>query len=104
MNIDGKQFRYNIGKKFIEIRSDDGKELIERKDMEFVEDGPITPKMIRDYILGKLSKDPSKYFPTCQCTGVDKRLRVDPFAAEIHQKVIWEVMCEDCYNKSAGCI
>lgn len=95
INIDGKELQYNIGKKFVEIRSDDGKELVEKKDIEFVKDGPITQKMIVDYLHGELG-NPSKYFPTCRCLGVDKFLKPDPYHYEINDKVVWKYLCKNC--------
>jgi len=98
LKVGNVQYKFNIGKRFVAIKSDEGTEHIEKSAIGFERYGDfiITPKMLRDYILGN-KQTVEHYFPTCSCEGVEKSLTINPFENEIHDRVLYRVLCEDCY-------
>lgn len=111
LHIGNDTFRYNIGKRFVNINSDNGNRNVEIPDIGFKiginweskkDNYVITPKMVVHYIIGKLTRNPADYFETCDCEGVSKELGVDPFRSEIGQKTIYVYWCQHCYDRSAG--
>ena len=40
---------------------------------------------------------PEDYFDSCGHQGCE--VRADPFMLEIHNKIVYSIMCEDCYNR-----
>lgn len=101
IDVNGKNYEFNIGKKYIEIRSDEGKKLIERETIDFIKNGPITPRMIKDIILDKFVNNPARYFYSCNCKDVQKFLCVDPYKAEIEEKIEYIYVCNSCRNEIA---
>jgi len=105
MTVDGIEYQYNIGKKFVEIREELApKQLIEKSEIGFKSKHNeliVHPKMIADYIQGKKKQHVSKYFRTCKCVGVSKQLGVIPYDYEIDNKSNYVYWCSACYSANA---
>ena len=105
MTVDGVEYQYNIGKKFVEIREELApKQLIEKSVIGFKSKHNeliVHPKMIADYIQGKKKQHVSKYFPTCRCKDVSKKLGVIPFDCEIYNKYNYVYWCARCFSNNA---
>ena len=106
LDVDGASYRFIIGKSFVAIRRKGDNRDVPRTefvlpDSSYVEDGPITPGMVADYIRDGKVKSPEHYFPACDCEGVAKWLCANPFAVEIDQKVHYVVLCDNCFEKIA---
>lgn len=103
LDVDGKNYQFNIGDRFVLIKSDSGTENVLKSEIGFTcnkHEIVVTPKMIRDHITDTKG-DVTKYFRTCGCKGVEKKLGYVPFDAEIYNKINYVVWCQDCYNANA---
>ena len=106
MTVDDKDYRFNIGKKFVEIRDDveKSKTLVPKTGIgikSIYNEWIVKPKMIADYIRNGKVTSVENYFETCSCTGVDKTLGVKPYESEIEGKHEYVYWCEDCYDANA---
>lgn len=102
LEVDGIDYQFNIGKRYVAIKGPNGTEHVEKSVVGFerYNDDVVTPKMIADHIKG-CKKDVSEYFPTCGCEGVKKTLVVNPFMIEIHGKKHYNYWCESCHDSVA---
>ena len=103
LTLNNNEYQFNIGKRFVAIKSTNGTEHVEKSVVGFEYRNGIcvvTPKMICDHILGTKG-DIEKYLPSCSCENVEKDLRVLPFYNEIYNKINYMVICESCYDKNA---
>lgn len=100
LTVDDKEYKYNIGKRFVAIRSDNLSKDVLREDIGILYCDYIvtTPKMVADYIRGVKGKM-EDYFPSCSCENVSKHLSVNPFQSEIYNRKIYIVICDDCYTR-----
>lgn len=106
MTVEDKDYRINIGKKFVEIRDDEENEkyLILKTDIGIKSkygEWIVKPKMIADYIANGSVQSVENYFETCSCTGVSKTLGVKPYESEIDGKQEYVYWCEFCYANNA---
>lgn len=104
---------YKIGKRFVHIRNKDTKykKVVEKSEIGFgfnLNDDNrnrayymITPGMIRDFIADGKIGPPERYFPHCDHSNVKRTLCAAPFDAEIHEKIRYCVLCDDCYKENA---
>ena len=102
ITVDDKDYRFNIGKKFIDIRTGKGKEIVSKSEIGFANkynEYIVTPKMIADYIRGH-TRPIDTYFETCSCKDVSKSLGVKPFDNEIKDKKLYVYWCENCYDRN----
>lgn len=94
MTVDDKEYRFNIGKKFVEIRDDveKSKTLVPKVGIgikSIYNEWIVKPKMIADYIRnGKVA-------------SVDKTLCVKPYESEIEGKHEYVYWCSNCYDANA---
>jgi hypothetical protein len=105
ISVDGKNYTFLIGKRFVQIRhiDDDAKSFVEKKDIGVVVAENIIvvkPSMIADYIKhGHALEKPEKYFR--HCSHENRKIAVDPFDYEIHDKIVYVYCCKDCLDESA---
>lgn len=100
---------YTIGKSFCVIRQKDKniRMVVNKSDIGFDrgfdERGRprflITPGMVRDYFHNGKIGPAEKYFPSCSCKAT-KKLTCNPFKREIHDKIVYEVLCDHCIHES----
>lgn len=101
LTVDGEDYQFNIGKRFVGIKSANGTEYVPKEDIGFGNSFRIIvkPKMIADYIKG-IRGNVEEYFPSCSCEGVEKSLGCKPFEAEIDGKIHHVLWCDECYHNS----
>lgn len=97
-----KEYQFNIGKKFVAIKSNNETETVPKEMIGFPynDNYIITPKMISDYLIGD-KKELESYFNSCNCKNKPKHLGALPFDAEIYGKKILVVYCDDCFDRNA---
>lgn len=100
INVNGEIYKYVIGKTHLKIH---GRQAVPLSEVgaELGKKIIITPRMIKDYILG-IKGDKSKYFPTCEHENVPKEIGYIPYDEEIYGKKIIVNWCDDCYNENAN--
>ena len=106
MEVNGKNYTFLIGKRFVQIRDlkTNEKCLVKKNEIGFEVAQKrivVTPKMIADYLKRGfvMSDRPEKYFH--HCSHENRRLAVNPFAAEIYEKIEYGYWCQDCLGAMA---
>ena len=106
INVKGTDYEFNIGKKFVIIRSKELKYPVNVEKsvigFDYCGDVVVTPKMISNYILGNHKLKLEDCFPTCDCVGVTKSLDAIPFDVDVCNKEHLVVWCKDCLDQNAA--
>ena len=104
LTVGGKKYNYVIGTRYVKIKKEAGSDVVLKSNIGCKFSGSdnylVTPKMIRDYIVGTRElRDVSFYVDSCKHDN--RKLRYNPFKAEIHEKYIPVNVCDCCYNQLA---
>lgn len=101
LNVNGVDYKCVIGRSNVKIVGPNGTEIVDRRKMSVQSNytGQVTTTgMIASYIKGRaiVAED---FFDSCGHEG--RELRINPLTSEIEQKIVYQVLCEDCYYKIA---
>lgn len=101
LEVNGKTFRYIIGRSHVKITGDGFSKVFTKAEIgqpiAFRDDHVVTPRNVRDAILGR----PLRTF-VCERHGTETtEVDFDPYAGEIQRKSLIAPACGRCLDESA---